>query len=147
MSIPFTAKILIVSSALIMSSACATVTRGSSDVFVVETTPSGAQVKTSNQFACDATPCSFKMSRKSEFDVTVSKEGYKTTTHFITNKMSGAGGAGMAGNVLVGGIIGAGVDVYTGASKDLTPNPLVIVMEPEGGIAATEAITQGDDNS
>ena len=29
----------------------------------------------------------------------------------------------MAGNVIVGGLIGAGVDVASGAMLDLTPNP------------------------
>jgi hypothetical protein len=37
----------------------------------------------------------------------------------------------MAGNVLLGGIIGAGVDVTTGAMLDLTPNPLNISLEKE----------------
>ena len=35
----------------------------------------------------------------------------------------------MAGNVLVGGLIGAGVDTMTGAAKHLEPNPLHIEME------------------
>jgi hypothetical protein len=35
----------------------------------------------------------------------------------------------MAGNVLLGGIIGAGVDVATGAMLDLVPNPLVVKLE------------------
>jgi|TARA_R100000935_G_scaffold22796_2_gene41903 hypothetical protein len=97
----------------------------------VETEPSGASVKTSNQFACDATPCTFKMPRKSEFGVTISKDGYKTWTGQVTTRVSGAGGAGMAGNVLVGGVIGAGVDVATGAMLDLDPNPLVVKLEPQ----------------
>lgn len=96
-----------------------------------ETEPSGASVKTSNQFACDATPCTFKMPRKSEFGVTISKDGYKTWTGQVTTRVSGAGGAGMAGNVLVGGVIGAGVDVATGAMLDLDPNPLVVKLEPQ----------------
>jgi len=134
-------KFIVVAAAAISLGACASVTRGTTDVFVVETTPSGAQVKTTNQFACDSTPCSFKMPRKSEFQVTVSKPGYKTTTHQVTNKVSGAGSAGMAGNVLVGGLIGVGVDAYTGAMKDLTPNPLVVVMEKEDG---TTTVTPAD---
>ena len=41
----------------------------------------------------------------------------------------GAGGAAMAGNVLIGGVIGAGVDSVTGAAKVLSPNPLKIELE------------------
>lgn len=38
----------------------------------------------------------------------------------------------MAGNVLVGGIIGAGVDMGTGAMLDLVPNPINVALEPTG---------------
>jgi hypothetical protein len=37
----------------------------------------------------------------------------------------------VAGNVLVGGVIGLGVDMYTGASQDLVPNPVKVTLEPE----------------
>ncbi|MGZ3403381.1 MAG: PEGA domain-containing protein [Phenylobacterium sp.] len=97
----------------------------------MNTEPSGAAVRTTNQFACDATPCTFKMARKSEFDVTITKPGYKPWTGHVTHHVSGAGGAGMAGNVLLGGIIGAGVDAYSGAMNDLVPNPLTVKLEKE----------------
>ena len=38
----------------------------------------------------------------------------------------------MAGNVLVGGIIGVGVDAASGAALDLTPNPVVVTLQPLG---------------
>ena len=37
----------------------------------------------------------------------------------------------MAGNVLLGGLIGAGVDASTGAMNELVPNPLHVVLEAE----------------
>ena len=43
--------------------------------------------------------------------------------------MATSGGAALAGNVLVGGIIGLGVDAATGASKELTPNPVSVTLE------------------
>ena len=54
--------------------ACATITRGSSQEFTVESTPSGARVSTSNGFQCEATPCTFRMPRKDEFRATVSMD-------------------------------------------------------------------------
>jgi len=108
---------------------CATITRGTKDVFVVETDPIGASVTTTNGFNCKATPCSIKMARKSDFDVTISKPGYKTWTGHVTNKVAGGGGAAMAGNVLVGGIIGAVVDGNNGSMLDLVPNPLAVKLE------------------
>jgi len=48
-------------------------------------------------------------------------------------KVSTSGGTAMAGNLLIGGIIGAGVDGLTGAMKDLTNNNLDVQLAPTGG--------------
>ena len=109
--------------------ACATVTRGTNTAWQVNTTPPGAAVKTSNGFYCESTPCSLKMPRKSEFTATISHPGYKPVDVTVTNHVSNGGGVGMAGNVLLGGVIGAGVDVASGAMLDLTPNPVTLTME------------------
>lgn len=119
------------------SAACATVTRGSSTAWEVKTTPEGARVATSHGMSCEPTPCSIKMPRKSRFTASISKPGYKPASVSVTHRMSGGGGAGMAGNVLVGGLIGAGVDVASGAMLDLTPNPTIVALERE---AAGEAV-------
>jgi hypothetical protein len=68
--------------------------------------------------------------RRSNFTVDLTKDGYEDVQANVTNTTSGAGAAGMAGNVLVGGIIGIAVDATTGATQDLTPNPLSITMVP-----------------
>lgn len=117
-------------------SGCATVTRGTKDAFVVNTDPAGARVTTSNGYSCDPTPCTIKMPRRSDFTVTISREGYETWTGQVTSAISGAGGLGMAGNLVLGGIVGAGVDLATGAMNDLTPNPLTVTMSPTAGAAA-----------
>lgn len=131
--------IIAVAAAAVALTACATITRGTNTAWTVETTPSGAAVKTSNGFACDATPCAFKMPRKSQFSVTITKPGYKTITTNVTNKVSGGGGTAMAGNVLVGGVIGAGVDATSGAMLDLVPNPLKVTLEVETAASAPAA--------
>lgn len=110
--------------------ACATVTRGTSTAWEVQTTPDGARVETSHGMMCESTPCAIKMPRKSQFTATITKDGYKPATVAVTNKVSGGGGAAMAGNVLAGGLIGAGVDAASGAMLDLTPNPAVVTLEP-----------------
>lgn len=120
--------------------ACGTITRGTNDVWEVETDPPGAAVTTSNGYQCESTPCAIKMPRKSEFVATIEHEGYRTHRVNVTNRVSGAGGTAMAGNVLVGGIIGAGVDAGTGAMLDLTPNPLILEMVAlEPGESADDA--------
>lgn len=117
--------------------ACATITRGASTDFTVESTPPGARVSTSNGFQCESTPCTFRMPRKNGFRVTVSREGYASQEVEVTSGVSGGGAAGMAGNVIFGGVIGAVVDGTSGAMKDLSPNPLVVVLlTPEAQRAA-----------
>lgn len=118
---------------------CATLTRGPNATFTVETTPSGAAVQTTNGFSCEATPCTFRIPRRSEFAVTITKDGYRTWQGQVTNRVAGGGGAAMAGNVLVGGLIGAGIDAGSGAMLDLVPNPLTVTLEATTVAPATEA--------
>ena len=124
------ARGLVITAAALLSTACATVTRGSTEAWTVETDPSGATVRTSAGYACEATPCTWKLPRKTAFEVTISKPGYKTVQTQVVTTISTAGGAGMAGNVILGGLIGATVDLTTGAMKDLKPNPLTVKLEP-----------------
>jgi len=71
------------------------------------------------------------MPRKSEFVATLRLPGYRDATVTVTNKVATGGGVAMAGNVLVGGLIGAGVDAGTGAMLDLTPNPAHVDLQSE----------------
>lgn len=122
---------------------CATITRGTRTAFVVETVPSGAYVRLSTGQECNATPCTFaQISREAEFSVTISKPGYRTTTHAVSHATASGGGLGMAGNVLVGGLIGVAVDANSGATQNLVPNPLVVQMELEATpVAAPQPTT------
>ena len=125
-------KVIMVASAIMMLNlgGCATVTRGTTTAMVINTTPTGARVSTSNGFICESTPCRFDMSRKAEFRVSITKEGYKPFEGSVTHKVASAGGAGFAGNVLVGGLIGMTVDANSGAMNDLYPNPLNVTLAP-----------------
>lgn len=109
--------------------ACATVVRGIHEDYHVESTPPGASVQTSTGYTC-TTPCTMRLPRKNEFDITVALDGYKTYSMRIVNEISGAGAAGLVGNAVVGGPLGVGVDVVTGASQDLKPNPLIVNLAP-----------------
>lgn len=50
-----------------------------------------------------------EIKRRPGFVVTVSKSGFKTVTTSVVSSISGGGGTAMAVNVLLGGVIGAGV--------------------------------------
>jgi hypothetical protein len=127
---------------------CATITRGTAQDFTVESEPVGASVQTSNGFQCASTPCTFHMPRKDGFTVTVSKEGYEPGTATVTSSMSGGGGAGFAGNIIAGGIIGMGVDATSGAMNDLRPNPLhfdlVAIAAPAADTPAAAAASDAN---
>ena len=115
------------------AAACATVTRGSSTTWAVQTTPSGAKVVTSTGKSCEPTPCSISMARKSRFTAVITKAGYKPASIHVDHEISGAGAVGLAGNVLIGGLIGVGVDAVSGAALNLTPNPSIVSLERELG--------------
>jgi hypothetical protein len=108
---------------------CATITRGTTDVLVIESEPAGARVTTSTGLA-GKTPCSFTCSRKGGFVVKIELDGYETVEVQVNSKVAGAGAAGMAGNVLLGGFIGAAVDAGSGAMRDLVPNPIKVKLVP-----------------
>ena len=108
---------------------CATITRGNSEALVVETTPIGAEVRLSSGEVCK-TPCTLKKKRKENFVVFINREGFEPVEVNVISETAGAGAAGMAGNVLIGGIIGVGVDAATGATKKLTPNPIRVTLNP-----------------
>src|SRR5262249_28616245 len=119
---------------------CATITRGTHQAFTVESEPSGAHVTLSTGQVCDATPCVFqRIDREAEFGVTVTKAGYRTWTGQVTHQTAGGGAAGMAGNVILGGVIGAAIDANSGATQELVPNPLRVTLESETVAAAAPA--------
>lgn len=126
---------LVATIAVATLSGCATITRGTTEAWTVESDPAGAQVTLSSGETC-TTPCTLEKKRKDPFQVTVELDGYDTVQTQVLSQVSGGGAAGMAGNVLVGGLIGVGVDAASGATKELKPNPLVIKLVPEGATAA-----------
>ncbi len=108
---------------------CATITRGTTEALVVNSDPSGAKVSLSNGMS-GKTPTSFKIDRDKELVVTISKDGYKAVTVNVNCQVAGAGAAGMAGNVILGGLIGAAVDAGSGAMMEHKPNPVKVSLEP-----------------
>jgi hypothetical protein len=129
MKIRATRAALAVGTLAFLVSGCATVTRGTEDVLEVRTDPPGAQVQTSNGYSCTSTPCNLRMPRRSEFVLTATKAGCRPAQVNVTHRTADAGAAGVAGNVLVGGIIGLGVDAATGASQELVPNPVELDLD------------------
>lgn len=126
---------------------CATITRGTTDQLAVESDPAGAQVTLSN--GQEGIPlASFTLPRKDPLTVTFREDGYQEVTVKVNPEMGG-GDAGQAGNVLIGGVVGAIIDPASGAIYDLKPNPVSGKLVPgpavggpkTGGPAAHPAVT------
>ncbi len=126
-------KLGIVLSAAALLSGCATVTRGTTGQVTVNSEPAGAEAISSTGLICPMTPCTWEISRKTEFVVTFKKQGYHTQQVQVGTKLAGGGAAGFAGNVVLGGIIGMGVDAASGATLEHYPNPVFITLRPLSG--------------
>ncbi|GGC63931.1 translation initiation factor 2 [Chelatococcus reniformis] len=116
--------------AALVGAGCGTVVRGTTEKVTVESNPPGAQVVSNMGMSCPAAPCIWDVPRKQEFVATFSLDGHYPVQIPVTTRLSGGGAAGLAGNILIGGVIGVGVDAATGAPLDHTPNPVIANMVP-----------------
>lgn len=118
-------QILIAVAAAAALGGCATVTRGTTSQVTITSEPAGAEARSSLGHACTATPCTWEVSRRSEFVVNYSKPGYEDMQVPVSTRIAGAGVAGFAGNVIIGGVVGMGVDAATGSTLEHYPNPVL----------------------
>jgi hypothetical protein len=117
---------------------CASATRGTTESISIVSTPPGATADVSgldNPTAC-VTPCVVQVKRNADVTVSINKPGYEPQVVPLTKEVAGAGAAGFAGNVLVGGVVGMGVDAVTGAALDHKPNPVEVTLQPTRPAAA-----------
>ena len=122
-------RIVIVIALALITSGCASVTRGMSDQIQMNSNPPEAQARTSMGHTC-VTPCTLQFNRKDEFTVIFSKPGYHSSEIPVKTQIAGAGAAGFAGNLPLGGVIGMGVDAATGATLEHFPNPVTATLSP-----------------
>src|SRR5580765_7931871 len=111
---------------------CASVTRGTTENISIASTPAGATAEITGleiPTAC-VTPCVVQAKRNADIVVTINKEGYEPQIIPLTKEIPGTGAAGFAGNVLLGGVVGMGVDAATGAALDHKPNPVIVTLQP-----------------
>ena len=106
---------------------CATVINGTSQDVKFDSLPAGAAVKLSGGQSC-TTPCEVSLKRRHDLRADFSKSGYKPAYVLIQSRTGGA----MAGNLLLGGIIGGAVDAANGASNHLDPSPVNLKLAAEG---------------
>lgn len=122
-------SIFIVCIGAIALGGCATVTRGTTNQMQIVSEPTGVTARTSLGHQC-STPCTLQVNRKDEFSVVFTHPGYEEQTVRVITQLAGAGAAGFAGNVILGGVVGMGVDAATGSTLEHVPNPVSVVMKP-----------------
>jgi|GEM_PF-1459731 len=109
-----------------LSSGCATIIHGTTQAIPVTSEPPGATVVVTTGDGRATTPGTLELKRKTGHILTFSKDGYKPDTVKLESVLSGA----VAGNILLGGVIGWGVDATTGADSRLVPESVHVVLTP-----------------
>jgi hypothetical protein len=126
---------LLVAAALVLPCiGCASVSRGTTENISIASTPPGATAEVSgldNPISC-VTPCVVVAKRNADITVTFNKEGYEPQVVPLTKEVPPTGAAGFAGNIVLGGLVGMGVDAATGAAMDHKPNPVDVTLKPLG---------------
>ncbi len=115
---------------LLSLGACSTIIEGTSQEITIGTAPPGASCDLKRDGVVigmvPSTPGSVTVKKnKQNILITCRKEGYKDAT--LRNESDFAGAT--AGNVLLGGVIGIGIDAATGAANKYDGD-VIITLEP-----------------
>ena len=112
---------------MVLLCACATVQRGTSETFVVRTSPDGAIASSSRGWKC-TTPCEVEIPRRGDFVVALRKEGYVTQTISVRSLPVAQRPSRVTAST---GMLGSLVDSASGANYEHRPNPLTVTLERE----------------
>ena len=109
---------------MVMLTGCASIFNRSGYLSVSTVPPATVVIKgvDSGEKVKLATPCTFNLDRKSDYQVTISLAGYQSETIFIRRNITGW----FWGNILIGGLIGMGIDWGTGNMWEHSPTNLNI---------------------
>jgi PEGA domain len=104
---------------------CATVINGTTQTIPIASDPPAADVIVDGSTA-GQTPTKVVLKRNADHLVTLQKAGYEPTTLPIVKDVGGT----VWGNVLVGGLVGWGVDATSGAQYKLVPSTVSVTLAP-----------------
>lgn len=117
----------------VLNSGCATIIHGTTQRVPVSSVPSGKRV-TVNESTAYTTPTALELSRKEHHTLQFSLEGYHPEVVKLESVTSGA----VMGNILLGGLIGWGVDAASGGQYRLVPESLHVTLRPVTSASGTQ---------
>jgi hypothetical protein len=115
--------------------ACATLIHGTRQEVSISSTPSGASVSIDGA-SRGTTPFVAQLARNHSHLVKIEMPGYAPYEATLSHRLSGW----IFGNVLIGGLIGIGVDVVSGGMYTLTPQQISTALK-----AADASVVTRDD--
>ena len=115
----------VVAVALVLSTGCATIVKGTTAKLPIASDPTGADVLVDGNFV-GQTPTTVVLKKSSDHVVTLQKVGYQAKSVAVVRTVGGA----VWGNILAGGLIGWGVDATDGAQYNLIPATIAATLEP-----------------
>ncbi|MCB2212584.1 PEGA domain-containing protein [bacterium] len=122
---------------LVAMTGCATIMHGSKQKVSVTSDPSSAKIEIVTigglTVASGNSPLQASLSKKQEYKVVVSLEGYQTEEILLTQEFD----MWVIGNIICGGIPGLIVDALSGAINQIEPDTVIVTLER----------TMGADNS
>ncbi len=126
-------KTILASIALLGLTSCATILEGKNQTISIQSNPSCAKCGVFRQgqpiASVECTPSGVMIEKtKHDLTVTCTKQGYAPSSQILESGIEGA----VAGNILVGGLIGWGIDSATGADNKY-PNNVIVNMVPTDG--------------
>ena len=116
-------------------SGCATIVHlGGNEELNVSLEPAGAKVVIDGTER-GVTPLATKVERKKDHAVVLTKEGFEENQSRVESDLSGW----VAGNVMLGGLVGILVDVFGGGGYTIEPDAVAVTLKPIEGVAASAA--------
>jgi len=120
-----TLSIILVSSIALSTTSCASIITGTKDKISFTSTPEGAKVLHKGVEKC-ITPCTAEIPRSlSKQTVIFEKEGFANKEIKLTKNFN----AVSLVNILIGGVIGVGIDAATGSLTKYSPKEYAVELE------------------
>jgi hypothetical protein len=110
--------------AVVMLSSCATIINRTKQTVFLQTEPPGATAIIDGVQRVE-TPASIKLKRGKDHHITFEKSGYRNADVMVEKEISGW----IWGNLILGGLIGLGIDFISGGAYKLEPETVHVTLQ------------------